>query len=966
MDIRNIKIAVFIILFPVYSAAQFTVTGSVLNRSLAQDTVSGKTEPLKNELIKLKTRSDSIDNSFSIEKIYMQFDKPYYALGDTIWFKAYLLDQHLGPSEKSRIINLDIANDSNKVIKQYRLLAHSGVSPGDIVLDKQDFVPGTYTIRTYTNWMRNFKEDNFFYKTFYVMSSGEGSWLVNKKVKDTLINGAHSAEVKLQFTGLDKTPLMMTDIQLQVMDGNKNLYKQQFRTDLNGAVDLNFSVPQKAGNLAIVAQSAKSNARAVIPINLDRVTNADVQFLPEGGNLVAGLPARIAFKAIGEDGKGCAVSGIVVDHAGTKVAEFQSLHNGMGSFGMAVQAGESYTAKVTLPGGAVKDYPMPGVKNSGTVLKVSNRMESDSLEIFAAATGDLIQQGSSFYLIGKARGIVCYAAIISLQEGGFRRKIAKSLFPTGITHFTLMTTNNQPLNERLVFIGHHDNLNIAIIPDKQEYSPRDSVTLNIKVTDRSGKPVAGNFSLAVTDNAQVKMDTINNGNIISTMLLTSGLKGYVESPGYYSAAKTSDAWQALDNLLLTQGWVGYDWQRVFNPPAIVFQPEKEFLVKGKVVNVFNKPVKGTDVLLLSKSPAMLLDTATDKEGRFVFDRLPKVDTPIFLIRAVNKRGRSFNVGIKMDDIEPPLFNRPFSEDIIPWNVNSSPESIEYNKINVQITQARDFPAGSQVLKEVTIKAKKIVHGSQNLNGPGNADLVLDEKDMEKAGKKTWLQLLQENIPGFREGNFHMGVHTNVNAGGGLVRDVAKDTDRLWYFVKGRFVRIFVDGYELDSCINLSMRPQILNEEYFLKSHDAEDIKGIELNLSPKYRSSYELRFGEFPDPNRLTYAFIEITTRSGHGPFFGNTPGMYLYKPLAISTAAQFYKPKYNIPTLGMPLPDMRSTIDWEPNIITNLNGEATVSFYTADTPAAYTLTMEGIDGNGRLGYTIKQVDGQKPKDKTR
>jgi hypothetical protein len=948
MDIRNIKIAVFIILFPVYSAAQFTVTGSVLNRSLAQDTVSGKTEPLKNELIKLKTRSDSIDNSFSIEKIYMQFDKPYYALGDTIWFKAYLLDQHLGPSEKSRIINLDIANDSNKVIKQYRLLVHSGVSPGDIVLDKEDFVPGTYTIRTYTNWMRNFKEDNFFYKTFYVMSSGEGSWLVNKKVKDTLINGAHSAEVKLQFTGLDKTPLMMTDIQLQVMDGNKNLYKQQFRTDLNGAVDLNFSVPQKAGNLAIVAQSAKSNARAVIPINLDRVTNADVQFLPEGGSLVAGLPARIAFKAIGEDGKGCAVSGIVVDHAGTKVAEFQSLHNGMGSFGMAVQAGESYTAKVTLPGGAVKDYPLPVVKNSGTVLNAVNPMESDSLEIFAAATGDLIQQGSRFYLIGKARGIVCYAAIISLQEGGFRRKIAKSLFPTGITHFTLMTTNNQPLNERLVFIGHHDNLNIAIETDKKEYNPRDSVALKIKVTDKSGKPVAGNFSLAVTDNAQVKMDTINNGNIISTMLLTSELKGYVESPGYYLSTKSKDAWQALDNLLLTQGWVGYDWQRVFNPPAIVFQPEKEFLVKGKVVNVFNKPVKGTDVLLLSKSPAMLLDTATDKEGRFVFDHLPQIDTPVFVIKAVNKKGGSFNVGIKMDGIEAPLFNRPFSGDIIPWNVNSSAESIEYNKINVQIIQARDFPAGSHVLKEVIIKEKKTVKGSQNLNGPGNADLVLDEKDMEKAGKKTWLQVLQEDIPGFRQGGYKA---------------------QIWYFVKGRWVRFFVDGYEVGFYgVGKPQFPneRFENEEYFLKSHNAEDIKGIELNVSQKSRASYELRLGESPDPTGLTYAYLEITTRSGHGPFFDNTPGMYLYKPLPVSTAAQFYKPRYEPSNIGNRILDLRSTIDWEPNIITNLNGEATFSFYAADAPAAYTLTMEGIDGNGSMGYTIKQVDGQKPKDKTR
>jgi len=949
----NIKTLIFLVLvLPFHALAQFTIPS--------------KTGSLKDDLIKLKLRSDSIDNSLAGEKIYMQFDKPYYALGDTIWFKAYLLDQHLTPSEKSRIINIDMANDSNKVIKQYRLLAASGTSQGNISLDKNDFIPGTYTIRAYTNWMRNFKDDNFFYKTFYVMNTGEGNWLVNKQVKDTLINGARSADVKLQFTGFDKSPLIMTAVQLKVMDGSKNLYKQQFRTDLNGAVDVNFSVPQKTGNLAIVAESVQNNKRALIPINLDRVTNADVQFLPEGGSLVAGLPARIGLKAMAEDGKACDVSGIVVDHTDKKVAEFQSLHNGMGSFSIDVKAGESYIAKVTLPGGTVKDYPLPAIKSSGTVLKVNNPMESDSLEVSAAATDDLIQTGSSFYLIGKARGVVCYAAIVSLQEGGFKRKIAKSLFPTGITHFTLMTTNKQPLNERQVFIDHHDNLHVRITTDKQEYNPRDSVALKIKVTDNSGDPVEGNFSLAVTDNAQVSRDTINGGSIISTMLLTSELKGYVESPGYYISSKTSDAWQGLDNLLLTQGWVGYDWQRVFNPPAIAFQPEKEFLVKGKVVNVFNKPVKGTDVLLLSKSPSMVLDTTTNSEGRFVFDRLPQIDTPVLILKAVNKHGRSFNVDIKMDGTEPPLFTRPFLGNISPWNVNSASEIINYNKTNEQITQARDFPAGGHILKEVNIRAKKIVNGSQNLNGPGEADLVLDEKDMEKAGKKTWLQLLQENVPGFREGNFHEGIHTDVNAGGGLVRDVVKDTDRLWYFVKDRWVRIFVDGYELDSCISMSMKPQILNEEFFLKSHDAEDIKGIELNFSPRYRSSYELRFGEYPEPFKVTYAFIEITTRSGHGPFFGNTPGMYLYKPLPISTAAQFYKPKYDAPNLGKRLPDMRSTIDWEPNITTDANGEAKVSFYTADGPAAYTVIMEGTDGNGGLGYAIQQVDGRKPKDKTR
>ncbi len=85
------------------------------------------------------------------------------------------------------------------------------------------------------------------------------------------------------------------------------------------------------------------------------------------------------------------------------------------------------------------------------------------------------------------------------------------------------------------------------------------------------------------------------------MLLTTDLKGYVEGPGYYLTSKTTEAWQALDNLLLTQGWIGYDWGEVFNPPVISFQPEYELKVTGRVWNVFNKPVRGTDVLFIFKN-----------------------------------------------------------------------------------------------------------------------------------------------------------------------------------------------------------------------------------------------------------------------------------------------------------------------------------------------------------------------------
>jgi hypothetical protein len=930
----------------------------------------------KEELVKITSTSDSENVNKPIEKLYFQFDKPYYSTGDTIWLKGYLLNHYLTQSDKSEILYVDIANDSNKVIKQYKLPVQHGLSWGNISLDEKDFTTGTYIIRAYTNWMRNFGDDYFFCKRFYIGSANESNLLVTTRFNTSVINGLPSVSGKLFFSSMDKVPYAVEPLTLQVMDGSKHLYKQKLQTGVDGVLDVNFPIPQKSTNLTIIAENAQKEKKVVIPVVLNRPENTDIQFLPEGGSVVAGLPAHIGFKAIGEDGKGITISGVVTDHNQQKVAEFKSLHNGMGSFDMESKDGEIYTAKVTLPGGKIKEYPLPAVKNTGMVLKIKNTLEGDSIEVFVTATDNIIQSGGSYFLIGKARGIVCYAAIFNFHDGNYiKKKIAKNLFPSGITQFTIMTPGYQPLNERLVYIDHHDNLNIQLLTDKPGYHPRDSVALKIKVTDNTGKPIAGNFSLAVTDDAQVKTDSLNE-NLVSRMLLTSDLKGFIEEPGYYFSSINKDKWAALDNLLLTQGWTGYNWQQVLNPPAITYQPEHEFMVKGKVVNVFNKPVKGTDILLFSKSPAILMDTVTDKDGRFLFHQFPTVDTPLFVLKAVNKNGKSFNVRIAVDEVQPPDFIKPVGPLTEPWYVNSDSTLVNYTKSSAVAKQLANFPAGGHILKEVKITAKKIVKGSQNLNGPGNADLVLDEKDLEAAGKKTWLQLLQGNLPKFTDGFFAGGSGLKalkdlylayfVTDENPIVEKVEPPEE--WYFVDGKPLMLIVDGLSASQIITIDSFRAMKD---YLASHSAEDIKGFEVIHSTQYASAYFTRYQPYA-PIALVetamrtfppiligpsdFSFVEITTRSGHGPIIDNTPGMYLYKPLALSWPKQFYKPKYTVTDTVKHSADNRSTIDWESNVVTDVNGEAHIFFYAADKPSTYTLIMEGADMNGNLGYRSRKI----------
>lgn len=225
---------------------------------------------------------------------------------------------------------------------------------------------------------------------------------------------------------------------------------------------------------------------------------------------------------------------------------------------------------------------LPVALKTGAVLKIRNSMDKDTMSVSVYNTSEQAGTGS-YYLIGMSRGVVCYGASFSFNNNYFGVRVAKSLFPTGVAHFILLNASQQPINERATFINHDDALKIAIKTDAQTYNTRDTIPVHIAITDADGKPVVGSFSMAVTDDDQIKAEGSTSDNIMSHLLLSSDLKGYVEDPTYYFQ-HNNESWKALDALLLTQGWVGYDLKKMDKPVKPQYDPETEFMVKGTVTN----------------------------------------------------------------------------------------------------------------------------------------------------------------------------------------------------------------------------------------------------------------------------------------------------------------------------------------------------------------------------------------------
>ncbi|MHA4896519.1 hypothetical protein ACXZ1K_17335 [Pedobacter sp. PWIIR3] len=876
---------------------------------------------------------DSLKNRLPIEKVYLHTDKPYYNIGDTLWFKSYVMDANLSASKQSKLLYIELDDDSSEVVRRISIPVNKGLGWGQIPLPAKIFHEGGYTLRAYTNWMQNFGEDYVFTKRFYLGIPKLSNWLVNSKAEINNFEEKDRLDVNINLQQTDKSPVGLKDVEVKIYEGDHWIFNEKMRTTQEGNLEFSKILKEKTDgrNLRVEIRTDKKDRETQIlqvPLTINRKGKIDLQFLPEGGHLVAGLRSVVGFKAIAENGKGTPVNGSILDSKGVEVAKFEAIHNGMGSFEFTPKPAEVYTARLNLPGIDNNSYVFPRVETSGTIIHVDNLEDNASLKITLKATSGALKADSSYYLVGTSKGVMNFWQKVDSNTEEI--SIAKSKFPTGVSRFTLFQ-EKRPINERAVFIDHDDRLIVQVDPSKPAYLKRDSAELVIHVKDKNGLPVKGNFSITVTDDSQVKADSTGNEAIGASLLLSSNLKGAVESPGYYLNRSDKNSWLALDNLMLTQGWTGYAWEDVFSEAKLRYQAEKEFQISGVVTSLFKKPVANMPVLISSKKPSFITTSVTDLNGRYVFKNLPPIDSGSFFIQAMTAKGkqRAFG-GITVERFRAPEVPSMIRSAVLPWYVNT--DSTQVNYVKRAAEKADDyFMKGDGIrLNEVNIARKKVIPGSRRPFTGKEPDLVFDKQDIRESGTMNLYQLLKQKIPGFK-------IFRNWEIPGGPV---------MFAFGKyrGKKGDISIDGKPLDFEIMIDDTTSVNQVVDALSYYQVETFSGLEVN----YKSLAQIR--------AYYFAVIDITTPSRTGYHVNNNPGAVTYRPLPIMYPQEFYSPKYAVKTFDAGAPDFRSTLFWEPNIVTDVSGRAKVSFYTSDITGSYSVNVEGGNMNGSIGSGAKKL----------
>ncbi len=530
---------------------------------------------------RLRTASSRWNAGRGNDRVYLHTDKPFYKPGETIWLGAYLRNaDDLKPSRFSQVLHVELLNPKGGVEGRLELVAPRGVATGDFSLGA-DTPGGLYKLKAYSAWQRNFGRTLLFEKELTV----QRSVLPRLKMELDFVRKAYGpgdrAEATLKLHSLENQPLAHHAVTFRVQVEGKEVAGGPARADAEGTVHLSFSLPAALHtpdallNVLVPHEGHTESISRAVPVVLDRVA---LTFYPEGGDLVAGLPGRVAFAAVDAYGKPADVTGVVEDDRGHRVAALESYHQGMGAFALRPARGRQYRVRLTKPAGIAQTYPLPaaGADGYGLAADLPGR-EALRVTVAAAEAGPVA-------LVVQVRGNVYHTARVDAKKGITPVTIPLGAMPAGVAQVTLFDGRGVARAERLAFVNRHKRMHLAVTTDKEKYLPREKVTLTIRATGAGGDPLPAQLSLAVADDKLLAFADDKSGHILAKMLLEPDLTGPVEAPNFYFDDREPKAVRALDYLLMTRGWRHFTWQEVLGGklPPVAHRAERA-VVTGRVL-----------------------------------------------------------------------------------------------------------------------------------------------------------------------------------------------------------------------------------------------------------------------------------------------------------------------------------------------------------------------------------------------
>lgn len=905
---------------------------SLLFTLLALSSVGQSLDSLRNRLL-------DASRSRVQEKVFIHTDNTCYFLGDTLWYKAYVVRaDDLKYTDMSRLLYVELLSPDGLVVeRQTIVVSDKGYGCGQFELTDTLF-SGYYELRAYTRWMLNFNVHEKKYR---------------RDDAHLFYNNEMAADFFRQWDGL---------------------YSRVFPI---------YAKPGEPGNYDykhIIQRPRQYTPKTPKP-------ELRATFYPEGGHLVKGVPNRVAFELTDELGQAANAKGTVT-LAGGKTVSLAPTYMGRGTFTVTPTA--TNLKAVFSWKGKTYTFALPKAEDTGMALRLDGR------QLTVSANG--LATDADYGLSVLCRGTLRHFQTVRLSAGGTLTLQLPSNLPTGVNDVTLFTAGGLPLADRLFFVNNHDydESPLTVDADPQRvYAPYSPVTLNLTLKGAAAPEL---FSLAVRD-SRTDEPTYNTGNMMTDLLLGSELRGFVANPDYYFArpSKAADATEAqrteaLDLLMMVQGWRKYDWQSLVQPSdTLRYKPETTLTLEGRVYKTvdlnpvepdeieqwqYGKGYSGMDTVMTADTNSasangltftritmandmsgvnhrpMKREVMVEAElavggkfvgsaqkthdgGRFLFEIPPFYGSAILNMKAykandsIKKNMLSLKDRKKLDETEwpdyyvkrdlfYPVFPQPYT-----YYQNHAPEFVVPTVPDTlsQLSMENDM----HMLDNIDVKGQR--HGRHRINF---------SKPMFTADVYDLYNLVTDY--GLSYGYFDM-------------RQFPVQAARVLFGNMGRPVSFNVDGY-IDSTIfyrsyvpDSNLTRTYLNNRNIRALHETFHLKRLsELRFFTDFNPRDE---DAYMDQNSLradvTVEFVPFADDAVQPSF--RDRHAYLD---GIAVPATFYQPDYSNRQPDAPA-DYRRTLYWNPNARTDGEGRFSVTFYNNSRPTCIRVSAAGLTTDGRI-----------------
>jgi hypothetical protein len=661
---------------------------------------------------------------------------------------------------------------------------------------------------------------------------------------------------------------------------------------------------------------------SIVKLNSSKIS---LRFFPEGGNLVSDINTVIAFKAENEFGYPVDLTGIIQTEDSSVSMPFKTFHDGIGQLHIKPQSGKKYVAIAEI-NGKKENFFLPPVQRSG--LKISIE-EKTGNKLFIVSRDKRQQLNfDNFKVVAQINNIVVYERDFYFgNHYAVQGNIVTDSLPSGILHVTVFNNDDAPILERLTFVNNREYESMATLSVlKLGANPREINNLKFDFPDSTQR----SCSIAVTDFQDDSV--VNKENIISSILLTSDLKGNIFNPLYYFSRQNDSVKLALDNLMLTHGWRRFNWKKILQKEYPEPKKVDEFLINitGTIKNQKKTDIMsggGLNIFIATEDSSILTyHYPVNEFGQFVLDSLGFAGSVKIYYSYIDKKGNQKPVTVFLNEQNLPVWPAEAETETKMTGFSDLLE-VALKKETSDVLQVQLIQKGFENVKElenVTVTAK-----------PKRPLDVLNEK-YATGVFRTGSRYIIDNVT---------KPEVSGGAGPGVVSSsfITNRLPRVGFF-KDRFFNLHNSNGTIAVYINES--PATIAEVDQLRIDQIAIVKFFDID--PVVVSS---------DKGGGTIAIY--TKKFEENEFAIQPPDAPYITYNGYSIEKEFYSPDYSLPTEKNKKRDLRNTLYWNPKLYTSSNENSIhVNFYNNDISRKFKIVLEGIDLKGRLIF-LEQTIGE-------